>query len=373
MAGFFSLGGGRGRDAGGDNSNAAGQPQSSGNNNRHSAAAAAHISPESWFLLRNDQDIPPAYKGFELWQDQPSIRHHQHHHQISHLQDLYSSAAAAAGLTRNAGGVLNASTSAVPAAEETSRSAAALVMMSGSGGISCQDCGNQAKKDCSHMRCRTCCRSRGFQCNTHVKSTWVPAAKRRERQLLNQQHQQLSSSSTASQSQDTLQLRGGGTSRETPKRHRDDPNASSRLPSAISGLEMGNFPAKVSLNAAFHCVRMRSIDDSEDQCAYRAAVNIGGHVFKGILYDQGPESQYMAAGESSSGGSAGGGAHTAQHNLLSSGGGGCTAATATSGSASGGGGGEGQAAPLYDPSLFSSSAPLCSFMAGTQFFPPPRS
>lgn len=62
-----------------------------------------------------------------------------------------------------------------------------MMMRSGGGGISCQDCGNQAKKDCQHMRCRTCCKSRGFQCQTHVKSTWVPAAKRRERQ------QQLSS------------------------------------------------------------------------------------------------------------------------------------------------------------------------------------
>lgn len=52
----------------------------------------------------------------------------------------------------------------------------------GRAGTSCQDCGNNAKKDCAHMRCRTCCRSRGFSCPTHVKSTWVPAAKRRERQ-----------------------------------------------------------------------------------------------------------------------------------------------------------------------------------------------
>jgi LRP1 type putative zinc finger protein len=52
----------------------------------------------------------------------------------------------------------------------------------GGGGVSCQDCGNQAKKDCVHQRCRTCCKSRGFACSTHVKSTWVSAAKRRERQ-----------------------------------------------------------------------------------------------------------------------------------------------------------------------------------------------
>ncbi|XP_042421313.1 uncharacterized protein LOC122009278 isoform X1 [Zingiber officinale] len=49
-------------------------------------------------------------------------------------------------------------------------------------GVSCRDCGNQAKKDCVYLRCRTCCKSRGFDCPTHVKSTWIPAAKRRERQ-----------------------------------------------------------------------------------------------------------------------------------------------------------------------------------------------
>ena len=27
------------------------------------------------------------------------------------------------------------------------------------GRASCQDCGNNAKKDCTHMRCHTCCRS----------------------------------------------------------------------------------------------------------------------------------------------------------------------------------------------------------------------
>lgn len=48
----------------------------------------------------------------------------------------------------------------------------------------CQDCGNQAKKDCTYMRCRTCCKSRGFQCETHVKSTWVPVSIRRPRHHL---------------------------------------------------------------------------------------------------------------------------------------------------------------------------------------------
>ena len=47
----------------------------------------------------------------------------------------------------------------------------------------CQDCGNRAKKDCIYRRCRTCCKGRGYDCNTHVRSTWVPAVRRRERQM----------------------------------------------------------------------------------------------------------------------------------------------------------------------------------------------
>nr|GMC59871.1 protein SHI RELATED SEQUENCE 1-like [Ipomoea batatas] len=140
----------------------------------------------------------------------------------------------------------------------------------------------------------------------------------------------------------------------------------------ISCQDCGNQAKKVSLNAAFQCVRMRSVDDSEDQYAYQTAVNIGGHVFKGILYDEGPESQYMTAGESSSGGGSGSaGLHT-QHNLLSSG----AAATATSAATTSASGGttaaaEGGQAAFFDPSLY--PAPLSTFMAGTQFFPPPRS
>lgn len=59
-------------------------------------------------------------------------------------------------------------------------------IVGGGGSVSstCQDCGNQAKKDCTHRRCRTCCKSRGYECSTHLKSTWVPASRRRERQLM---------------------------------------------------------------------------------------------------------------------------------------------------------------------------------------------
>jgi LRP1 type putative zinc finger protein len=52
-----------------------------------------------------------------------------------------------------------------------------------SGLKACKDCGNRAKKGCEYTRCRTCCRGRGYDCSTHVRSTWVPASRRRERQL----------------------------------------------------------------------------------------------------------------------------------------------------------------------------------------------
>ncbi|KAA8546019.1 hypothetical protein F0562_020530 [Nyssa sinensis] len=145
-----------------------------------------------------------------------------------------------------------------------------MMMMRGGGSGSssrCQDCGNRAKKDCVYVRCRTCCKSRGFQCETHVKTTWVPVSRRRPR------HQQ--------------QFQG-----PTPKRYRDNPS---------SGMEEGNFPPEVNTTAVFQCIRVRSDDKVVDQYAYQTAVSIGGHVFKGILYDQGPESHYTA-GESSCGG-----------------------------------------------------------------------
>lgn len=103
------------------------------------------------------------------------------------------------------------------------------------GGMNCQDCGNQAKKDCAHMRCRTCCKSRGLPCETHVKSTWVPAAKRRERQ------QQLAAMQLAEREQEEQH----GFRIENPKRprdhHRNDNNqlvlpAASLVPITASGM-----------------------------------------------------------------------------------------------------------------------------------------
>ncbi|XP_021718141.1 protein SHORT INTERNODES-like isoform X4 [Chenopodium quinoa] len=149
--------------------------------------------------------------------------------------------------------------------DETTRSGLMMMRMSSTSGaanISCQDCGNQAKKDCVYMRCRTCCKSRGFDCATHVKSTWVPATVRRERhQKLLQQHPQ--------QQQDQQQ-----------QQH-------------LRGMEVGNFPTEVNSSAVFRCVRVSSVDETDDEYAYQTAVNIGGHVFKGILYDHGVDHSHQ--------------------------------------------------------------------------------
>ncbi|XP_074557339.1 protein SHI RELATED SEQUENCE 4-like [Curcuma longa] len=122
------------------------------------------------------------------------------------------------------------------------------------GGQSCQDCGNQAKKDCTHLRCRTCCMSRGFPCSTHVRSTWVPAAKRRER------HQQLS----AAVGTTAITTTYGGNLNESEI-----------------------FPPEVNAEAKFRCLRVSAVDDADEEYAYKTTVHIAGHLFKGILYDHG--------------------------------------------------------------------------------------
>ncbi|KAE8685408.1 hypothetical protein F3Y22_tig00111098pilonHSYRG00077 [Hibiscus syriacus] len=313
MARFFSLGG---RGSNSQQSN----PQT-------------EIQPECWFWNKND-DI--SYKGFEPWQQ----------------QDLCSSAT---GLG------FGPSRSSINVSDDSSSSRSGLVMGrsssgGGKGSMNCQDCGNQAKKDCLHMRCRTCCKSRGFDCQTHVRSTWLPTSKRRERQ------QNLPAAMQQQQQQPQEQLRG-----VNPKRQRENPTPSSlactRLPTHMSGLEqLRNFPAEVSSPAVFRCVTVSSIDGADDQYAYQTAMSIGGHVFKGILYDQGPDtdSDYnnmaaatTAAGESSTTTNAA----TFAANVSS---GSVTAAAASSATA------------VLDPSSLYAT-PLKIFMAGTQFFPNPRS
>lgn len=206
MAGFFSLG----------------RVSSSNNNNQEDQQhnPANPITPENWFWYKNEDISYKQGASFELWQQQAELLLQQRQQQ---QQDLYSSAAAA-GL--GMGPISRSAINVVGGIDNSSSRSAFMMVRSSSGiggGMSCQDCGNQAKKDCAHMRCRTCCKSRGFDCQTHVKSTWVAASKRREKQ------QQLALQ------QQRLQLRG-----ETNKRPREENPitsslACSRLPANASG------------------------------------------------------------------------------------------------------------------------------------------
>ncbi|KAL6523747.1 hypothetical protein OROGR_017350 [Orobanche gracilis] len=346
MAAFFSLSGGGGGATGGG-----GNPeQESG---RHNNPSSSEIIPESWFSYRNEES---QYKGFELWQPQPPPQQPQDFFQrggaasagLNQLQDLCASAGGlSVGPIRGSGFHISQEH------HQSPRSNFLMMTGSGSGGaISCQDCGNQAKKDCAHMRCRTCCKSRRFPCPTHVKSTWVSATKRRERQ------QQLATTMQQQHERGATEREGGG------KRQRENPASASnsvvctRKHTNTSGLGACHFPSEVSSEAVFRCVRVSPIDDAENHFAYQTAVNICGHIFKGILYDQGTESQYMAAGETSSGGgSVSAGRSGQQLNLIV----GVSAASVNTSAAF----------PFLDPSL--NPAPIHSFTTGTQFFPPPES
>ncbi|GLT58684.1 hypothetical protein SLA2020_315550 [Shorea laevis] len=161
-----------------------------------------------------------------------------------------------------------------------------------SSGTTCQDCGNQAKKDCSHRRCRTCCKSRGLDCATHVKSTWVPAAKRRERQLMTTAAGGPAAGSSVSTSgakkprlSQTTTTSHTSTSNTTPPRSFDT-SSSHQDASFKEGL-----PEQIRALALFKCVRVTALEDGEDEYAYQALVKIGGHVFKGILHHQGVEAR----------------------------------------------------------------------------------
>ncbi|KAF9603669.1 hypothetical protein IFM89_037328 [Coptis chinensis] len=291
------------------------------------------ISSENQLYLYRNEEISSYNKEFQLWQ-----QHVQRQHQQQQQQQVYSSMGVGPSSTTNRDELMSARGMNMNMMMRSSQGGEG-----GDKGISCQDCGNQAKKDCTHMRCRTCCKSRGFQCQTHVRSTWVPASRRRERQQQQLQVQQ--------QQQRVVE--------NTTKRPRENLHCTT-----TSGLEVGHhFPAEVSSAAVFRCVRVSAMDDAEEQYAYQTAVNIGGHVFKGILYDQGVDHHYNAhhAAESSS---AGGGREglSQNHNLITAGN---TSMSTTSSTNA--------AAPLFvDPSSLYPT-PLNAFVAGTQFFPHPRS
>ncbi|XP_074289641.1 protein SHI RELATED SEQUENCE 3 [Silene latifolia] len=200
--------------------------------------------------------------------------------------------------------------------------------------ISCQDCGNKAKRDCEHRRCRTCCKTRGFPCPTHIKSTWVPVARRR----LRQQH--------------------------LPFHHHFNLPLSLSTPSPFhphlappSGSGGGNFPAEVNSLATFRCIRVSSEDNVVEQYAYQTSINIGGHIFKGILYDQG-DTTTVSADQSSSAGTSDHPHH--QFRI----------AAATTATAQSGDGANLLYPPHPHPSLY--STPFNAFLPGMQFFPHPR-
>eukprot|EP00257_Ricinus_communis_P024646 XP_025012060.1 protein LATERAL ROOT PRIMORDIUM 1 isoform X2 [Ricinus communis] len=155
----------------------------------------------------------------------------------------------------------------------------------------CRDCGNRAKKECEFRRCRTCCKSRGYDCATHVKSTWVSAARRRERHGGDGGGGGGSSGSSSGG--------GGGT-----KRPRENVTATSNSLSTSNNNVAASFsfdtgsnyqdasfkqclPSQVRAPAVFRCIRVTAINGGEPEVGYQAMVNISGHLFKGFLYDQG--------------------------------------------------------------------------------------
>ncbi|CAM6076436.1 unnamed protein product [Sphagnum tenellum] len=270
--------------------------------------------------------------------------HHHHHHHNNNNNNNYNSnqasgqnwALAAAGVREEAAAVAQGmnvvqslqqqqhnhpNTHGVPSVDNHLHlHAAAGTVTTGptitttTGSSACQECGNQAKKDCSYQRCRTCCKSRGFECSTHLKSTWVPAAKRRERQaaeasatssgalLLHRpgksKHARTTTIATALVANATnsltttsaISLQGGGAS---------DLNNSAHLtathPSQTMSSSKGGLPPEVRAQALFKCVRLMGVEDSENEFAYQATVKIGGHIFKGVLYDQGVDNGQAAA------------------------------------------------------------------------------
>ncbi|KAK7343112.1 hypothetical protein VNO80_26075 [Phaseolus coccineus] len=159
----------------------------------------------------------------------------------------------------------------------------------------CQDCGNRAKRDCSYKRCRTCCKGRGFDCNTHVKSTWVPASLRRSGG---------NSGSDGNGDGDgdggaSKRLRTIGSSKNAAATSLSStsnatPTKSFSLDTSSCQQDAGfkqSLPRHVRAPAVFRCHRVSAIGSGEDEIAYLATVHISGHVFKGFLYDHGADAR----------------------------------------------------------------------------------
>ncbi|XXG40973.1 hypothetical protein AAC387_Pa01g1551 [Persea americana] len=160
---------------------------------------------------------------------------------------------------------------------------------SGIGQVTCKDCGNQAKKDCSHRRCRTCCRSHGFSCSTHVRSTWIPVARRRERQISGGGGGGLSVSTSTAKKARVIAFESNGMFSHISNSNTTPPRSSDTSSSQQDASFKESLPGHVQAPAVFKCVRVTAMDNGEDEYVYQAMVKIRGHVFRGVLYDQGIE------------------------------------------------------------------------------------
>ncbi|EOA38083.1 hypothetical protein CARUB_v10009551mg [Capsella rubella] len=324
------------------------------------------------YLYLYKDEIYNNNKGFEIWPPQYFQQHQQN--QVAAPTNLYSFGMVPSGGSSNTNnrGTNRSLYFNVVSDHEPVRTSTGGFTVTRQGNMNCQDCGNQAKKDCPHMRCRTCCKSRGFDCQTHVKSTWVPAAKRRERQaqLASLPAKRIRDASSGGGDDDDGD--GDGDDREDEKNGLgDDSNcaggsalACTRVVNANSlGLETSHLPPEISSLAVFRCMRVSSIDDEDEEYAYQTAVNIGGHVFKGILYDQGPSDHHRYSSSLN--------AETSQHhhlNLLDST---ASAAATTAVTVVNNNNGSIDPSSLYTAAA---AAPFNAFVAaGTPFFAPPRS
>ncbi|XP_057977236.1 protein LATERAL ROOT PRIMORDIUM 1 [Malania oleifera] len=245
--------------------------------------------------LRDFVVVAPA--GSFHHQPDPIFPDHHHHH-----QSVPPPSSTALGIGVGVFPLLATAPPLATAAGDNSNNlrvnAAVGASNSESSSTACRDCGNKAKKDCKYRRCRTCCKNRGYDCSTHLKSTWVSAARRRERQMtLGGTAVDVGgggSSGSSSGDAKRPRLLGSDQNTTTTTSHNSISNVNATAHRSFDSTSSqqdagfkGTLPRQVRAQAVFRCVRVTAIEGGEDEFAYQAMVKIGGHVFKGFLYDQG--------------------------------------------------------------------------------------
>ncbi|KAL1338753.1 hypothetical protein HN51_033349 [Arachis hypogaea] len=144
----------------------------------------------------------------------------------------------------------------------------------------CTDCGNRAKKDCVYRRCRSCCKGRGYDCTTHVRSTWVPALKRRERHVA-------VTGGVGGEAANKKTKNNNGCASGSATSHSHTSTNSDSCYSHQDARFKESLPGHVRAPAVFRCHRVSTVGNGENEFAYLATVHISGHVFRGFLYDHG--------------------------------------------------------------------------------------